>query len=160
MPAVTQFHFHNVKILSAESVGGSIPGVRVTWNTTVPPECVASVRVEFRTYSHGPVVATYTTTNTSQTEVIQTGLQCATNYYIRVVVTGELRTPGGMPATPMLSPRQDVQVLVGGNETACMQFNPDALWLCHYADIPVPVQVRAEATADNRSIRVSWEWSP
>ena len=25
--------------------------------------------------------------------------------------------------------------------------------------IPVPVGVRAEATADNTSIRVSWEWS-
>ena len=56
---------------------------------------------------HGPVVAAYTTTNTSQTEVIQTGLQCATNYYTMVVVTGG---PGG---TQMLS--SDVQVLVGGN---------------------------------------------
>ena len=27
-------------------------------------------------------------------------------------------------------------------------------------DIPDPVGVRAEATADNTSIRVSWEWSP
>ena len=115
MPAVTDFHFHNVKILSAKSVGGSTPGVRVTWNTTVPPECVTSMRVEFRNNSLGPVLATYTTTNTSQTEVIQTGLQCATSYYIRVVVTGKLR-----PMPPILSPRHpDVQVLVGGNETSC-----------------------------------------
>ena len=121
MPAVTQFHFRNVKILSAESVGGSTPGVRVTWNTTVPPECVASVKVEIRTSSRGPVVATYTTTNSSQTEVIQTGLQCITYYYIRVVVTGDIRYPGGMPATPMLSPiHSDVQVLVGGKETVYM----------------------------------------
>ena len=28
-----------------------------------------------------------------------------------------------------------------------------------YTDIPVPFGVRAEATADNTSIRVSWEWS-
>ena len=69
-------------------VGGTIPGVRVTWSTTVPPECVASVRVEFRTSSHGPVVATNTTTNTSETKVIQTGLQCAASYYITMVVTG------------------------------------------------------------------------
>ena len=97
---------------------GPTPAVRVTWNTTVPPECVASVRVEFRTSSQGPVAATYTTTNTSQTEIIQTGLQCATNYYTRVVVTGKLRPPGG---TQMLSPRHsDVQVLVGGKETVCM----------------------------------------
>ena len=120
MHAVTQFHLRTVTV-SAESVGGSTPGVRVTWNTTVPPECMTSVRVEFRTSSPGPVVATYTTTNTSQTEVIQTGLQCGANYYTRVVVTGELRPSGGMPATPMLSPRHsDVQVLVGGKETVCM----------------------------------------
>ena len=121
MHAVTRFHFRNVKILSAESVSGSSPGVRVTWNTTVPPECVASVRVEFRTYSCGPVVATYTTTNTSQTDVIQTGLQCATNYYTRVVVTGDIKPPDGIPTTSMLSPRDpDVLVLVGGKETVCV----------------------------------------
>ena len=120
MHAVTQFHFFNVTV-SAESVGGSTPGARVTWNTTVPPECVASVTVEFRTSSPGPVVANYTTTNTLQTEVIQTGLLCGTNYYIKVVVTGDIRPPGGMPATFMLSPRHpDVQVLVGGKETVCM----------------------------------------
>ena len=120
--AVTQFHFFTVNTVSAESVGGSTPGARVTWNTTIPPECVTSVRVEFRTSSnHGPVVASNTTTNTSQTEIIQTGLQCATRYYIRVVVTGDIRPPGRMTATVMLSPTHaDVQVLVGGKETACM----------------------------------------
>ena len=120
MHAVTQFHFHTVNV-SAEHVGGSTPGARVTWNTTVPPECVTSVRVEFRTSSsHGPAVANYTTTNTSQTKVIQTGLQCATSYYIRVVVTGEIRQPGGMTDTPTLSSRSDVQIFVGGKETVCM----------------------------------------
>jgi len=74
-----------------------------------------------RTNSHEPVVANYTTTNTSQTEVIQTGLQCATSYYIRVVVTGEIRAPGGMTVTSMMSPRHsDVQIFVGGKETVCM----------------------------------------
>ena len=62
----------------------------MTWSTTLPSECVASVRVEFRTHARGAPVATYTTTNTSETEVIQTGLQCVTNYYITVVVTGRL----------------------------------------------------------------------
>ena len=28
-----------------------------------------------------------------------------------------------------------------------------------YTDIPIPFGVRAEVTADNTSIRVSWEWS-
>ena len=120
MHAAAQFHFYDVTV-SAESVGGSTPGVRVTWNTTVPPECVTSVRVEFRTSNLGPAVATNTTTNTSQTEIIQTGLQCATRYYTRVLVTGEVRLPGHMTVTVMLSPRHpDVQVLVGGKETACM----------------------------------------
>ena len=89
----------------------STPAVKVTWNTTAPPECVASVRVDFRTSSLGPPVATYTTTNTSQTEVIQTGLQCGTNYYISVVVTGA--TSDGIHTTR--SSRQ-VQVLVGGKK--------------------------------------------
>ena len=121
MHTVTQFHFFTVNTVSAKSVNGSTPGARVTWNTTVPPECVTSVRVEFRTSSPGPVVATYTTTNTSQTGVVQTGLQCATSYYIRVVVTGDIRQPGGMTATLMLSPRHpDVQIFVGGKETVCM----------------------------------------
>ena len=70
---------------------GSTPAARVTWSTTIPPQCVASVRVDFRTGSQsGPVVANYTTTNTSQTEIIQTDLRCITYYYIRVVVTGQL----------------------------------------------------------------------
>ena len=115
MHAAVQFYHRTVTTVNAESVGGSTPGVRVTWNTTLPPECVASVRVELRLSSGGPVVATYTTTNTSQTVVIQTGLQCATNYYTRVVVTG------GRGGTQMLSPRHsDVQVFVGGKETVCM----------------------------------------
>ena len=74
--------------VSAEREDGPTPGARVTWSTTVPPECVASVTVEFRTSSSGSVVRSYTTTSTSETEVIQTGLQCATTYYIRVEVTG------------------------------------------------------------------------
>ena len=119
MHTATQFHFRDVTV-SAKSVGGTTPGVRVTWNTTVPPECVASVTVEFRISSRGPVVAINTTTNISQTGVIQTGLQCGTNYYIRVLVIGEIRPPGGMPATQMVTPRSDVQVLVGGKETVSM----------------------------------------
>ena len=59
---------------SAESVDGSTPADRVTWSTTVPPECVASVRVDFRISSHGPVVANYTTNDASGTAVIQTGV--------------------------------------------------------------------------------------
>ena len=97
--------------VSAERVDGSTPGARVIWSTTAPPECVASVRVEFRTsmITGSPVVRSYTTTNTSETEVIQTDLQCATTYYIRVVVTGVL-------SLGMLTSNQ-TQVLVGGKVT-------------------------------------------
>jgi len=115
--------------VTAEIVDGSSPGARVTWNTTAPPECVASVTVEFKTSSSGSVVRSYTTTNTSQTEVILTGLQCFTIYYIRVVVAG---VPGG-------TQDRNTLVLVG--------------------DIPTPVGVSGEVTADNTSFRVLWEWS-
>jgi len=110
-----QFSFSSNVTVSAESVDGPTPAVRVTWSTTVPPQCVTSVRVEFRTSRMGPVVATNTTNNTSQTEVIQTGLQCATSYYIRVVVTGA--ASDGLHGT--LSSSQ-VQVLVRGKEIVCM----------------------------------------
>ena len=68
-------------------MSGSTAGIRVTWNTTLPPECVTSVRVEFRNVTNGMLVASNTTTNTSQTEVVQTGFQCGASYYTRVVVT-------------------------------------------------------------------------
>ena len=118
-------------IVSAESVvEHSTPAARVTWNTTVPPECVASYRVEFRNNgSHGPVVAHNTTTNSSETEIIQTGLQCRTDYYINVVVTGEI--PHGIQ--PMLNSRQ-VQVLVGGKCTIkdCYLITATLWWLYMY----------------------------
>ena len=108
--AATQFSLSYTVTVSAESVNGSTPAARVTWSTTVPPQCVASVRVEFRTRDHnGPLVATYNTTNTSQTKIIQTGLQCVTYYYVSVVVTGK-RMDG---IHPTLSGRP-MQVLVGG----------------------------------------------
>ena len=99
----------------AENVRGfSTPAARVTWNTTAPPQCVASVRVEFRTSSH--VVANYTTTNASQTEFIQTGLKCTTNYSITVLVAGQFMFNPTLPI-------EQVEVLVGGKEIVCMRFN-------------------------------------
>ena len=87
MHAAADYSLRTVTV-SAEREDGPTPGARVTWSTTAPPECVASVTVEFRTSSSGSVVRSYTTTSTSVTEVIQTGLQCGTTYYIRVKVTG------------------------------------------------------------------------
>ena len=94
---------------------GPTPAVRVTWSTTAPPECVASVRVEFRNSSTGPVVANYTTNSTSQTEIIQTGLQCDTNYYITVVVTSATSVGARVSRT--------VQVFVGGKQIVSRRFN-------------------------------------
>ena len=92
-----------------ESMNSSTRGARVTWRTTIPPECVASVSVEFRTSSRGPVVATNSTTNRSQTELIQTGLQHATNYFVNVILTGEISNG----FRPTLRSRQE-QVCIGG----------------------------------------------
>ena len=117
MHAAAQFLFSTVTV-NAESVDGPTPAVRVTWSTTIPPECVASVRVDIKTGSpSGPVVAT-NTINTSQTEIIQTGLQCATNYYITVVVNGT--ASGGVHVTLSSS---SVQVLVGGKQIVSRRFN-------------------------------------
>ena len=102
MHAAADFSLHTVTV-SAEREDDSTPGARVTWSTTAPPECVASVTVEFRTSSRGSVVSSNTTTNT---EIIQTGLQCDTTYYIRVVVTG-------VPSLGELM-SDSVQVPVGG----------------------------------------------
>ena len=95
--------------VNAESVDGPTPAARVTWRTTVPLQCVRSVRVEFRTQNIGSAATTNTTTNASQTEFIQTGLQCATYYYIRVVVTGEFTIRSRRTS-------DQIQVFVGGKE--------------------------------------------
>ena len=93
---------------------GPTPAARVTWSTTAPPECVASVTVDFRTgsASHtGSLETTYTTNSTSQTEFIQTDLQCTTNYFITVVVTGV--ASGGVH---VMKSSRAVEVLVGGKK--------------------------------------------
>ena len=43
----------------------------------------------------------------------------------------------------------------------CIYLATLTLWYLtwHFTDIPTPVGVRAEVTADNTSIRVLWEWS-
>ena len=120
--ADAQFLSSNLTV-RAESVGGSTPGVRVTWSTTIPPECVTSVGVNFRTTPNGVLAATNTTTNASQTEIIQTGLQCATYYSINVVVSGKPRYQG-VPLEQFLSSNQ-VQVFIGGKKKlrVCMRFH-------------------------------------
>ena len=108
--AAAQFTLSTV-IVSAESVNGSTPSARVTWSTTVPPECVTSWTVEFRMSNRGAAVANYTTTNSSQTEVIQTGLQPNTMYYITVMITAGESSDGTFPT--LMS--RYVQMISGGN---------------------------------------------
>ena len=94
----------------AERQDGSTPGIKVTWNTTEPPECVESIRVEFRESSSATVVRSYNTTDASEREVIQTDFQCGTTYHIRVVVMIT-----GLGVAPLNS--NEVQVRIGGNVT-------------------------------------------
>jgi len=119
MLAAAGFSLHTFTV-RAERVEGSTPSARVTWSTTVP-ECVASITVEFRDsirshWARG-IWRSYTTTNASETVftvltgTVQTGLQCAAYYYVRVRVTGVL-------SLGTLSSRQ-VPVIVGGEVTAC-----------------------------------------
>ena len=94
--------------VGTDSMNRSTHGARVTWSTEIPPECVAFVTVDFRTESLGSVVATNSTTTRSQTELIQTGLQRAINYYTLIVtgnISGDVR--------PTLRTRQK-QVCIGG----------------------------------------------
>ena len=93
----------------------STPAVRVTWRTAVPPECVASVRVVFRRSGRGTVTS-YTTTNTSGTQVIQSPLQCGTEYNVRVLFVAVQRL-GGV--------QQSIQkrVVVGGKENGVHKFS-------------------------------------
>ena len=115
-----EFSLHTVAVsaesvtVGTESMNSSTHGARVMWRTTVPPECVTSVSVEFRTSSRGPVVVTNSTTNRSQTELIQTGLQHAGIYYINVILTGDI--PDSVHAT--LRSRQE-QVCIGGKHLVC-----------------------------------------
>ena len=105
-------------------MNSSTPGVRVTWSTTAPPECVASVKVVFRHSPVGAKVTTYTATNMSGTQVIQSSLQCGTEYYVRVFVVG-VKGLGGIQRWSMQK-----RVYVGGKKqnkttktkTVCMRF--------------------------------------
>ena len=126
--AAVQFSVKTVT-MSAVSVNGS---VRVTWSTTIPPQCVTSVSAVFRTSSRGPVEVTYTTTNTSQTEFIQTGLQCGTYYYIAVNVTGE--TSDGLH--PTLWSRTMQVAVSGGKFSYCK-----CAWEINLMIIHITVQI-------------------
>ena len=98
-------------VVNAERVDGqATPAIRVTW-VIIEPECIALIRVEFRTSSRGSVVRSYTTTDASQTELVESCLQSNTTYYIRVIVTG-IGSLGSLRSA-------EVAVRAGGKVTAC-----------------------------------------
>ena len=113
--AAFDFLSYNVT-LSAESLNESTPAVRVTWRSAVPPECVASVEIVFIRSGVGSVT-NYTTTNTSGTQVIQSPLQCATEYYVRVFIVAVQRL-GGVQERSMQK-----RVVVGGKENGVCKFS-------------------------------------
>ena len=54
-----------------------------------------------------------------------------------------------------------VRLLIRGKKLACMRFQsqkPDGAYFITHAAIPILFGLRAEVTADNTSIRVSWEF--
>jgi len=115
MLAAADFSLHTITV-RAERVEGSTPSARVTWSTAVP-ECVASITVEFKDSSRWGIWRSYTTANASETAftvltgTVQTGLQCAAYYYVRVIVTGVFSL-GTLSSNSM-------PVIVGGEVTAC-----------------------------------------
>ena len=119
--AAARFTLSTVTVSAESVVDGSTPAARVTWRTSIPPQCIAFVTVEFRTSSFGPPVANYTTTNASQTEVITSRLQPDTVYYITVMVTASEFSGG---TRPTLRSRQ-VQLLSGGKYLNTSEFNSD-----------------------------------
>ena len=98
-----------------------------------------SVRVEFRRGEHGSVEASYTTTNTSGTQVIQSSLQCATEYYVRAFVIAVSQRLGGI----QLHSNQQ-QVVVGGKESCVHEI------LIGYSKLKFHYYIRVVVTGDIR----------
>ena len=122
MHAGSEFSLRKVTV-SAEREDGSTPSARVTWSTTIPSECVKDITVKRRTTGSGSVVTPYTTTNTLETEVIQTRLQCNTTYYFRVVVAG-VHSLGTRESN-------EIQVFVGGKVTVCVTSSCRDILMCN-----------------------------
>ena len=126
--------------MNSQSVGDSTPGA-IEWPGTQQYHevcCICDGEVQ-----KWELWASNTITNISEIEIIQTSLQCTTNYYITVVVTGG--TSDGLHQTKckwLLEVRKSYEILI------------TATWfrwwcLCHCTNVPTLIRVRAEVTADN-----------
>jgi len=94
--------------------------------------------------------------NTSKTEIIGHPV-C----YVKVVVIAA--SPLGTLTSKCLLDVKTLYPSVSSSHmmNICVDLATLTVWhlTCHFTDIPAPVIVRAEVTADNTSIRVLWEWS-
>lgn len=59
------------------------PGVRIAWNTTIPPQCIQLIKVNNETD------VLYTTINAIQMEAILSDLHCDRRYNIHITIEGK-----------------------------------------------------------------------
>ena len=127
--------------------------VQVSWQWTSsgpPPSCFNTTHVTY--HSEGDGESSLQLSDPAATEVTLTDLRNNTNYTITVVTTiGEYRRES--IARTVLLPQQGIYTLT----PVCLFIDAHTFSYC--TDTCLPVRIRAEATADNTSIRVSWEWS-
>ena len=126
--------------------------VRVTWQWTSSgsaPNCF-NTTVTYRPEGGGES-SSLQLSDPAATEATLTNLQCNTTYTITVVATAEGHRKASVAVTVYLP-------LQGIPQHACKP-NANYVVTCQCTDIPAPFGVKADAIADNTSIRVSWQWS-
>jgi len=151
-------NFHSVTLVPPTPIEVNILKINASsvtvvwrWNNSGPAlNCFNTTTV---TYHHeGGGESSQELSDPAATETILTGLQCNATYTITVVATAGGHRRESVARTVNL-PRQGIPHWV----YYCIHmFNLNLNGIC--TDLPHPIGVRAEATADNTSIRVSWQW--
>ena len=132
--------------VTARLINASSLRVAWQWTSSSPaPYCFNTTSVTY--YPEGGGESSLQLSDPAATEATLTDLQCNTNYTITVVTTAGNHRRESVPRT--------VSVLLQG----ILQYMCLYIIAISFLDIPIPVGVRAEATTDNTSIRVSWQWS-
>ena len=132
--------------VTARLINASSLRVAWEWTSSSPaPNCFNTTTVTYRPEGGGE--SSLQLSDPATTETTLTDLQCNINYTITVVTTAGNHRRESVPRT--------VSVLLQG----ILQYMCLYIIAISFLDIPIPVGVRAEATADNTSIRVSWQWS-
>ena len=132
--------------VTARLINASSLRVAWQWTSSSPaPNCFNTTTVTYRPEGGGE--SSLQLSDPAATETTLIDLQCNINYTITVVTTAGNHRREGVPRT--------VSVLLQG----ILQYMCLYIIAISFLDISIPVGVRAEATADNTSIRVSWQWS-